>query len=444
MNICLASLLTAAAFTLVFPSRTAQAAAVVETLDVAPVWSAHPVGFCLLTGGGKQFVAFYDAERRMTVAERSLKSRKWTLHVLPETLGWDSHNYVTMAADRDGYLHLSGNMHGHPLKYFRTEKPWDASTFERVEAMVGAREARCTYPSFLLGKHDEMVFTYRDGGSGNGDQIYNIYDTKTRAWKRLIDKPLTDGEGLMNAYFAGPVKGPDGWFHVAWVWRDTGDCATNHDLSYARSSDLVHWETAAAAPLKLPIRLDEKTIVDPVPAGGGMINSNVRLSFDGQKRPVISYHKFDDKGFTQVYNARLEGSAWRIYQVSDWDWRWEFSGGGTIASQIGVEGVSPQGRGTLYQGYSHAKKGAGAWLLDEATMKPLRQAKRRQSVPTRVMKKRSEFEGMRVQVRGGSGSSGEPGVSYLLRWETLSSNRDQPRKPPLPEPSMLQLLKIQD
>jgi hypothetical protein len=77
-------------------------------------------------------------------------------------------------------------------------------------------------------------------------------------------------------------------------------------------------------------------------------------------------------------------------------------------------------------------------------MKPLRQAKRRQSVPTRVMKKRSEFEGMRVQVRGGSGSSGEPGVSYLLRWETLSSNRDQPRKPPLPEPSMLQLLKIQD
>ncbi len=123
MNICLASLLTAAAFTLVFAPRTAQADAVVVTLDIAPVWPAHPVGLCLLTGGGKQFAAFYDAERRMTVAEWSLKSRKWTLHVLPETLGWDSHNYVTMAANRDGYLHLSGNMHGHPLKYFRTAKP---------------------------------------------------------------------------------------------------------------------------------------------------------------------------------------------------------------------------------------------------------------------------------------------------------------------------------
>src|SRR5262245_11412001 len=37
---------------------------VVEALDVAPVWAAHPVGFGLLTHGGRQFVAFYDAERR--------------------------------------------------------------------------------------------------------------------------------------------------------------------------------------------------------------------------------------------------------------------------------------------------------------------------------------------------------------------------------------------
>lgn len=444
MNICLASFLTAVAVTLVFPLGTAEAAVVVETLDVAPVWSAHPVGFCLLTGGGKQFVAFYDAERKMTVAERELTSRKWNLHVLPETLGWDSHNYVTMAADRDGFIHLSGNMHGHPLKYFRTTKPWDASTFERVPAMVGEREKRVTYPQFLKGEHGELVFTYRDGGSGNGDQIYNIYETKTRAWKRLLDKPLTDGEGLMNAYFAGPVKGPDGWFHVAWVWRDTGDCATNHDLSYARSRDLVHWETGDGRPLKLPIRLDPSTIVDPVPAGGGMINSNVRLGFDGRKRPVITYHKFDQKGLTQVCNARLEDGKWRIYVTSDWDWRWEFKGGGSIGSLIRVESVSPEGRGKLYQGYWHTKYGTGAWILDEATLKPLGPAKRRESLPASYLKPRSSFEGMQVRTGGDSGASGEPGVRYVLRWETLGANRDQPRKPPLPDPAMLQVLKVRD
>ncbi len=30
----------------------------------------------------------------------------------------------------------------------------------------------------------------------------------------------------------------DNWYHVWWVWRDTPDCSTNHDLSYMKSPDL--------------------------------------------------------------------------------------------------------------------------------------------------------------------------------------------------------------
>jgi len=59
----------------------------------------------------------------------------------------------------------------------------------------------------------------------------------------------------MNAYCSRPALGPDGRFHMTWVWRDTPDCATNHDLSYARSADLVHWETGGGEPLKLPLGL---------------------------------------------------------------------------------------------------------------------------------------------------------------------------------------------
>ena len=44
---------------------------------------------------------------------------------LPSQVAWDSHNYITMTADRDGYLHLSGNMHVAPLVYFGTAKPYD-------------------------------------------------------------------------------------------------------------------------------------------------------------------------------------------------------------------------------------------------------------------------------------------------------------------------------
>ena len=63
-----------------------------EIVDVAPVWSGHPVGFCLLTRGARQYVAFYDANRQMTVAQRTLDRAEWTMARLPEQVNWDSHN----------------------------------------------------------------------------------------------------------------------------------------------------------------------------------------------------------------------------------------------------------------------------------------------------------------------------------------------------------------
>ena len=42
--------------------------AIVESLDVAPAWSGHSVGYCLLTAENSQYIAYYDHERRMTVA----------------------------------------------------------------------------------------------------------------------------------------------------------------------------------------------------------------------------------------------------------------------------------------------------------------------------------------------------------------------------------------
>ena len=94
-----------------------------KTLDIAPVWSAHPVGFSLLTHDKQQLVAFYDQERRMTIACRRLDEDHWQFARLPSTVGWDSHNSVTMAVDSAGQVHVCGNMHCVPLVYFRTTRP---------------------------------------------------------------------------------------------------------------------------------------------------------------------------------------------------------------------------------------------------------------------------------------------------------------------------------
>jgi hypothetical protein len=412
-------------------------------LDVEPVWSAHPVGFCLLTHPPFQFVAYYDAERRMSIAQRQLVSTNWSITRLPSRLGWDSHNYITMAVDREGVLHVSGNMHGAPLVYFRSEQPLNAASLRQCSAMTGERERRMTYPVFLRDRDGRLIFRYRDGGSGNGDDLYNVYDEKTRSWRRLLAQPLTSGRGRMNAYCSVPRQGPDGRFHMVWVWRDTPDCASNHDLSYACSDDLVRWTDSAGGPLTLPITVETGEIIDRVPPRGGLLNVNRELGFDNAGRPVVSYHKYDAQGDLQVYAARRETKGWNIVQVSEWKgYRWDFGGGGTIVVEVKVGAVRPLGERRLALSYSYPR-GSGIWILDESTLRPIPGAtasREEPLVPPGFTKVESTFPGMKKQIRPETGQ-GPAGTHFAITWETLESNRDRPRSPPWPEPSMLRVIR---
>lgn len=415
---------------------------VTESLKIANVWAGHPVGFALLTHRNQQFVAFYDAERHMTVAQRILGKKAWTFTRLPSQVGWDSHNYVTLAVDGGGFLHVSGNMHVVPLVYFRSTKPLDASSLVQITAMTGQKENRVTYPLFFRGAKQELIFTYRDGGSGNGDQLYNTYDLKTKTWKRLTEQVLTDGEGQRNAYPTLPQLGPDGYFHLIWIWRETPDAATNHHPSYARSHDLVHWEDSAGKPLVLPIVLKTGDVVDPIPEHGGAINGQVKLGFDSQKRPVVSYTKYDKNGKSQLYCSRREKSGWKVYQVSNWDWRWEFGGGGTIAAEINVGAVESAGPGRLKLVFRTKSHGSGVLVLNEKTLKVVEMLPPPEGYPKSLRPVRSKFPEMQVKSVSDLRKPSPAGGRYVLRWETLGPNRDKPRSGPLPSPSELWLYKL--
>jgi hypothetical protein len=413
-----------------------------HAVDVAPVWSGHPVGFALLTVGSEQYVGFYDASRRLVVGQRKLGTDEWTFQALPETIGWDSHNYITMAVDGTGHLHLAANMHVSPLVYFRTSKPGDVTTFRRHEHMVGELEQRCTYPVFLRDASNALIFTYRDGGSGNGNQIYNRYDERTTTWRRLLDRPLLNGEGRRNAYATTPQRGPDGRFHMVWVWRDTPDAATNHDVSYARSADLVHWETSSGRPIKLPITLTTGEIVDPVPAHGGVINGNVHLGFDHLDRPIVSYHKYDDNGNTQIYNTRMENGRWVMRRASNWDYRWAFGGGGSISFEIKLSPVHQIADGRWVQTYTHSRYGSGGWTLDPETLKTTGPYAPPPKIPDDLNRPESAHPGMVPKFASDLGQPETPPVHYLLRWETLGANRDRARQGQFPEPSMLRVIEV--
>lgn len=423
---------------------------ILECIEVDSVPADFPVSFSFLTSGEWQFIAYYNKNRELTMASRKTSEQKWKYKILPTKVGWDSHNSITMAFDAEKCIHLTGNMHNDSLIYFKTEKPLDIFSLKRVFPQVVAEdELSCTYPNFIKNAENKLIYSYRKGGSGNGITISNIYDEATKTFRRLTDKPLFDGLGEMSAYSGGTRFGPDKFFHTIWLWRDTPGCETNHDLSYARSKDLIHWETMNGTQLDLPItpRAAQFT-VDPVPVKGGAINGGFNLFFDQDKKPVIVYMKYDAAGFSQLFVAKAVDKQWVIKQASKWDYRWNFSGPGSIESEIRINGASVTADGKIRIGYWHLKKGNGELVLDQETLKliedrPIVLAEK-QDYPDELTKPVSKLEGMSVKWMKVQQSKENPDEYYGLRWETMGKRRFyEPREKPVP-PSSMKLYKFKN
>ena len=413
-----------------------------DVIAIGPCFSAHPVSFSLLTTDLMQFVGFYDHTGQLTVASRMLDSLEWTKITLDERVGWDSHNGIALGRDCMGGLHLSGNMHAAPLVYFRSTRPDDIHSFERVSVMVGTLENEVTYPQFFYGPEEDLYFGYRHGSSGKGDQIYNHYLASEQRWERLPVKPIASGEGIRNAYLDGPVYGPDGFFHLCWVWRDDPDCSTNHDVCYARSRDFIHWETSGGIPLELPITVANAEIIDPVPVCAGLFNGNVRIGFDAGLRLVITYHKLDPTGNTQIYNARLESEGWKVYQTSDWTGAWLPAGYGTVEAVIRVYPLRADPSRRLLLPYSHRDHGVGVWILDDETLRPVA------TLPGLTRQLPEEFAAVGTGMKrhwllGARPSGNEGGPEFALTWESLPENRDKPQAR-VPSPSCLKLVRFEN
>ncbi|MDD9206627.1 BNR repeat-containing protein [Georgenia sp. 10Sc9-8] len=440
-----------------------QVEAVLDTVQVDTTWAGHHVDQALLTDGADQYVGYYDADRELTVAHRTLGSAEWTYQRLGSRTGWDSHNYITLATDRDGHLHVAGNMHNDPLRYWRTTTPGDVSTLQRVENMVGPDlESAVTYPAFLEMADGTLAFRYREGGSGDGMDVFTRYDEDDRSWTGLLDTPLLDGEGERNAYATRPELGPDGDYHLAWVWRDSPTASATHTVSYARSPDLQHWETSTGEPLTLPITLETGDVVDPVEPGGGVINNNVQVGTDPDGEPVVAYHRYDDEGNTQVYVARPDDSesGWQNTQVTDWTGAWDFDRPGSLEFEVELFWAPETTEDGNLRLDVTCQDELHTVVIDSDSLAPLAETVTLHPEPAEVSRLRSDYQhpaaegeaGTQMQVNlnddsGGAGSLHERPLRLdptadqrsLLRWESLGENQDRPRET-WPDPQPLEVV----
>lgn len=201
-----------------------------------------------------QYICYYDPEGYVTVGRRILGSDDWKVgRTQFKGNVADGHNVISMAVDGDGYLHLSFDHHGHPLRYCRSIAP-DSLAFGDPEPMTRTDEKDVTYPEFHTLPSGDLLFIYRSGASGRGNMVMNRYDVESRKWSRVHDV-LIDGEDQRNAYWQ-MCTDRQGTIHLSWVWRETWLVETNHDLCYARSRDGGKtWERSDGAPYSLPITI---------------------------------------------------------------------------------------------------------------------------------------------------------------------------------------------
>lgn len=278
--------------------------------------------------GNTQYVGWYDGQGKVVLAKRALGSTTWQTKVtsLSGNVA-DAHNSISIHVDGDGYLHMSWDMHSTRLRYRRSTTPGglDMGT---DSTMVGTLETQTTYPQFFRLPSGDLLLLYRSGSSGSGNLVINRYDRAKRKWTRLQSN-LIDGQGARNAYWQAHLD-RDGVLHVSWVWRETADVATNHDLCYARSRDGgLTWEKSDGSKYALPINAATAELAQAIPQNSELINQT-SMATDDRGRPYIAtYWRTAGSSVPQYRMVYRDSLSWKSVQVSQRTTPFSLSGVGT-------------------------------------------------------------------------------------------------------------------
>ena len=322
----------------------------VRVVDVGEGWADNSVNAVvfrrnsLASHAGVQYIAFYDKDARVVLGKRRQGASEWQLHPTQyRGNARDAHNSISIIVDGKGILHAAWDHHNNRLHYARGTAP-GALALGAEEQMTGRDEASVSYPEFYRRPDGSLLFLYRDGGSGRGNLVVNRYDPAAGNWQRLQEN-LISGEGQRNAYWQA-FPDASGTLHLSWVWRESPDVASNHDLAYARSRDGGQtWERSSGERYALPITAASAEYAVRIPQHSELINQT-SMSADSKGNPVIASY-WRDAG-SQVPQYRVvahDGKAWSSHDTGFRKTPFSLSGQGTKAipvsrPQILVRGTS--------------------------------------------------------------------------------------------------------
>jgi hypothetical protein len=194
--------------------------------------------------------------------------------------------------------------------------------------MTGNKESSVTYPEFYRLADGNLLFLYRDGASGNNSLMLNHYDTKTKKWTQLQNGWI-NGEEQRSPYWQMAVD-KAGTIHISWVWRESPDVASNHDMGYACSKDGGRtWEKSTGEKYVLPITAATAEYACRIPQKSELINSTSITTDDAGHPYIATYWRDSASAIPQYRLIYHTGKQWRTQQISNRTTPFSLSGTGT-------------------------------------------------------------------------------------------------------------------
>ncbi len=309
------------------------------------------------TEGNYQLLAYYyDATSpKVAVARRTLGSGTWNIYHFPSFVpnSTDDHDVISFGIDGEGFMHVVWGLHNQTVKYAKSttsvlnSNPISFSA--QQSTMTGYSQGDATYPEFYRVSDGDLLFEWRDGASGSGDEKLIRYDTATPdtnlIWNRIHDPtPTIDGNTSpddANAYMNNWVIDSTGTIQATWVWRETSDYVTNHDIMYAKSTDQgVTWKRQDGTPYTLPIKPDvdnnepnsKAQVVFPIGQNNSLMNQT-SMAVDSLNRPIVATWYAPDHALgddtRQYMLVYFNGETWSSSKISHRS-NESFQGQGTV------------------------------------------------------------------------------------------------------------------
>ncbi len=302
--------------------------------NVSEGWAANSINTVvfrknsLTTFRDTQFIAFYNKDKFVVLGKRKTGSENW---ILKQTTykgnTADAHNSISIVTDGAGFLHIAWDHHNNPLNYCRSIAPGSLDLADKIK-MTGLNEQKISYPEFYKLPAGDLLFLYRNGGSGQGNLVINKYSIESGKWKQ-VQQNLIDGEDKRNAYWQACVDA-SGVIHLSWVWRETPDVASNHDMCYAKSTDGgLTWQKSTGEKYRLPINEVTAEYACKIYQNSELINQTSMCTDENGNPYIASYWRDKNDSVPQYHLIYKRAGEWRISNLNFRKTVFSLSGKGT-------------------------------------------------------------------------------------------------------------------